>query len=176
MQGYKCACIWCKCILVYVCVWVYTYVSGCTCGCVRIYVYLSVAFCSDLDSFVRPKSVTGDPDPIRICANYEPDTLAIRKPTHEIIRRSPRVRAVKTRRRFGSKTASFHVSVCSCIIFLIYHCQYYLYVTRIISCDWDILPVWLSVSLHETSVSAHIIYLVDMSVYQYHFLWLLIQD
>ena len=30
----------------------------------------------------------------------------------------PTVRALETRRLFGFKTASFHVSVCSCIIFL----------------------------------------------------------
>ena len=35
---------------------------------------------------------------------------------------------------------------------------------------WYILLVWLPVSLHVISVSVHIIYLVDMSVYQHHFI------
>jgi len=41
---------------------------------------------------------------------------------------------VKTRQRFGSKTASFHVSL-FLYHFFISHCQYYLYVACIISFD-----------------------------------------
>ena len=58
-----------------------------------------------------PNSVTGDSN----CARCRPDTLASWKPTHEMIRRSVPIRTVKTRRRFGSKTASFYVSVRSCV-------------------------------------------------------------
>jgi len=62
-----------------------------------------------------PNPATGDPDPIRICIHYGPDTMEIRKPAHGMIRRSVLVRAVKTRRRFSFETASFHVSVCFCL-------------------------------------------------------------
>jgi len=59
-----------------------------------------------------------DPDPIHIRVRYGVDTLAIRRPIHELIQSSVPVRVVKTRRRFSSKIASFHVSVCSYVIFL----------------------------------------------------------
>jgi len=61
------------------------------------------------------RTVTGDPDSIRILARYGHDTMAIRRQAHGMIRISVQVRAVKTRRRFGSETASFHVSVRSCV-------------------------------------------------------------
>ena len=35
---------------------------------------------------------------------------------------------------------------------------------------WCILSVWFPVSLHESSVSIHLIYLADLSVYWCHFL------
>ena len=91
------------------------YVSVCMCGClVYIYIYL----------FVRLRATVfrtrlGDPDPIRIRVRSGPDTMAIRRPIPGMIRRSVPVRAVKTRWRFGSETASFHVSVCFCLISLI---------------------------------------------------------
>jgi len=49
-------------------------------------------------------------------ARSEPDIMAIRRPIHGMIRRSVPVRAVKTRGQFGSKTASFYVSVLSLFI------------------------------------------------------------
>jgi len=52
-----------------------------------------------------------------------------------MIQRSIPVHAVKTRRKFRSKTASFHVSVCSCVISLSTVVSRHIYVTRIISCD-----------------------------------------
>jgi len=67
---------------------------------------------------VRSGPVAGDPDPIRIRARCGPNTMVIRRPMSGMIRRPVPVRAVKTRRRFGSETASFHVSVCFCLIFL----------------------------------------------------------
>jgi len=36
--------------------------------------------------------------------------------THEMLQRSVPVRVVQTRRQFGPGTASFHVSVCFCVI------------------------------------------------------------
>ena len=62
--------------------------------------------------------VTGDPDLLRIGVCYGPNALASQRPTRRMIQRSVPVRAVKTRRQFSSKTASFHVSVCSCIFSL----------------------------------------------------------
>jgi len=94
------------------------------------------------------------------------------RPIHGMIRRSVSVRAVKTRRRFGSETASFHVSVRSCafpylplsvgiyILHLSFHVTFYY-----------ILPVWLLIPLHETSMIVHFIYLVNRSLYQRHFMY-----
>ena len=104
----------------YVCVYLYMYVFG----------YVLQHF-----RFVRwyPNPATGDPDLIRIRARCEPDTQAIRRPIHGMIRRLVPVRAVKTRRRFGSETASFHVSVRSCVFIVV---GMHLPVTLIISCDF----------------------------------------
>jgi len=56
-----------------------------------------------------------------------------------------------------------------CVLFVLFH-----------MIVWYTLLVWLSVSSHVISVSAHIIYLVDISIYQHHFMFswspLLIQD
>ena len=73
-----------------------------------------VAYYIISDLFGKIRTVVGDPDSIRIRARYGSDTQAIRRPIHVMIRRSVTVRAVKTRWRFGSETASFHVSVRSC--------------------------------------------------------------
>ena len=70
-----------------------------------------------------PNSAMG----VHICARYGPDTLAIRRPTQEMIQRSIPVNAVETR-QFRPKIASFHVSVCSCIIFLFTVVSWRLYV------------------------------------------------
>jgi len=132
-------------------------------GCMHEYVYVcsvcmctgvcpcefmcSVACCSDADSFMRPEPVTVDPDPIWNRDCYGHDSQAIRRPIHRMICRSVPVRAVKTRRRFGFKTVSFHVSVCSCIIFLIYCCLYYYILSVSFHVTvWDILPVLLPVT------------------------------
>ena len=115
-----------------------------------------------------------DPDPLRdigFGAGYRPDALAIQRPIHEMICKLVLVRAVKTRRRFGSKTASFHVSVvlmsfsylplsiCICVLLLLFHVII-----------WCILPVWLLVSLDETSMIVHLNCVVDMCLYQRHFM------
>ena len=88
---------------------------------VLVYYACLVACGSDADSSVRSEPITGDPDPTQNCARYEPGTLAFRRPTHEMIQRFVLVHAVKTRRRFGSKIVSFHVSVYS-YVFLYYCC------------------------------------------------------
>jgi len=161
------------CIEVYVCVNLYMYVCRCThmCLCARvgvacIYVYMCVQLC--VTAFQTrscdPNSVTGDPDSCRC----RPDTQAIQRQIHGMTSRSVPVRAVKTRWRFG--TASFHVSVCSYVFTII---GMYLHVTLIILCDFLLyLPVWLLVSLHETSMIVHFNYLVDMSLYQHYFMCL----
>jgi len=177
-------CVCCECMYAYT-VWV------CMLGCMHEYVYVcsicmctgvcscefmcSVACCSDADSFVRSEPVTGDSDPIRIHDRYGPDSQAIRRPIHRIIGWSVLVRAVKSRQRFDFKIASFHVSICSCIIFLIYHCLYYYMLPVSFHVTvWDILTVLLSISLHETSVNSYRIYLVDMNTYWRHFMWWLV--
>jgi len=77
------------------------------------YVHL-VGCYRDSDRSCDPNSVTGDSDLYRCRL----DTLAIRRPTHKMIRNFVSVRTVKTRRWFGPEIASFHVSVCSYIFFL----------------------------------------------------------
>ena len=108
------------CVCVSVCTCRYVYVCGvcmCTDVCSCEFIWL-VACYNDADSFVQSEPVTGDPDPIRIRVSCGPDIQAIRRPTHRMIQRFVLVRAVKTGWQFGSKTASFHVSACFCIISL----------------------------------------------------------
>ena len=125
----------CVCVDVCMCI-LYTYVylgvcmSTCMCmyKCVWVGIYI-VSIWLDGTVFrtclVRSGPVTGDSDPTRIRVRRGADTLTIWRLTDRMIRRSIPAHAVKSRRRFGFKTASFHVSICSCIIFLIYHCLYY---------------------------------------------------
>ena len=115
------ACLY-MCVCVCVGVWINIYMFLCVfiCTCVFVYHHVWLVACySDANSFVQSELVTGDPNPIRIHVRYGPDTLAIERLTHGMIWRSVPVHAVKTRRRFGSKITTFHVSVCSCIIFLL---------------------------------------------------------
>ena len=60
--------------------------------------------------------------------------MAIWSPIHGMIRRSIPVHIVKTRRRFGSKTASFHVSVYSSVFLylLLSVCVYMLLLTLLL--------------------------------------------
>ena len=84
------------------------------------FIYLEGSFNCNVITSRRSRPVWWDLDPLQeiwIGARYGPNALAIRKPTHGMIRRSVPVRAVKTRRRFGSKTASFYVSVCLLVYF-----------------------------------------------------------
>ena len=102
-----------------------------------------VAWYSVADSLVQFESVTGDPDLIRIHIHCGLDTLAIRSPIHEMIRRFVPVRAVKTRRYFGSETASFHVSV---LYFLI---EYFSIISR--ECSLFIYLLSISILLHVSA-------------------------
>jgi len=159
-----------------VCTWVHVWVCVCR-VCLGISSPVSQSFSFFVCVRLRVAAIrtySCNPDPlqeIRISVRYGPDKLAIRRPIHELIWRSVPVRAVKTRRRFGSKTASFHVHVCACIIslFIIVSIIYMLLVSFHVTV-WYILPVWLPVSFHVMSVSAHFICSVNMSIYQYHFM------
>jgi len=158
MYLYTCICMWGHVYNVCVCVWISTCVFGCMSQRYKL--------------VVRSKSVTGDTDPIRIRVHYGLNTMAIRKLTHGMTWRFVPVCTVKTRRRFGSKIVSFHVSVCSCIISLFTLVSRYLYVTCIISCDylmyftsmincissWDIIKysLWLCSWSEYLTVSFHV--------------------
>jgi len=127
------------CIYMYacmhVCMYVCVFVSLCMCLCVYSYVSVHTCVCtiahmcgnihmscvcvnypsslcmvacySDYTHLYDLNSVTGDSN----CTHCGPNTLAIQKSTHEMIRRSVLVRVVQTRRRFGPATTSFHASV-----------------------------------------------------------------
>ena len=51
------------------------------------------------------------------------------------------------------------LSICICVLLLSFHVTI-----------WCILSVWLLVSLHETSMIVHLIYIVDLSNYQRHYM------
>jgi len=96
------------------------------------YVFVYQRACMAACRMIRTHS--RDSNSVYIGARYGPDTLAIRRPTHGMIRRFVPVRAVKTRRRFGFKTVSFHVIIYSYIISLFTVVGMHLHVTLIISC------------------------------------------
>jgi len=70
-----------------------------------------------------PNSVTGDSDWCPLWTWYTSDS------------KTNTWNDLKIRPGFGSKTASFHVTVCSYVISLFIVVSRYLYVTRIISCN-----------------------------------------
>ena len=113
-----CVCI--VCVWVFACIYVYvgymiTYMHVHMLDCV--YVYPWVFSCV----LQRSEPIWWDLDPlpeIRIGVQYGSDTVAIRRPIHELIYRSVPVRAVKTRWWFGSENALFHVSVCLLLFYL----------------------------------------------------------
>jgi len=132
------------------CIYVVMYVYGC------MFVWVHVFGCMlQRCGFVRAiQLVIGDPNPIQVHVRYGPDTLAIRRSTHEMIWRFVSVRTVETRRRFDSKTASFHVSVCLLVCFnssiLSHHfmwiCFWFLYYSiyaqLLLYCDALVLFYW----------------------------------
>ena len=92
-----------------------------------------------------PNLVIGDSD---LCSSWT-DTIVIRRPMHKIIRRFVAVCAGKIRLRFGSKIASFHVSVCFCLISLFTIVNRYLCFTCIIY--YDHLIYFISMITHIIS-------------------------
>ena len=140
----------CTCMLVYKYVWIIMYI--CLCSCIRV---CTVACYRVADSLVRFEPVTGDSDYAR-CGT---DTLAIRKPIHGIIWRSVPIRVVKTRQRFGSKIASFHVGVCSYIIFLFIIASW-------CSCSYSYYFMWSFEIFYQYD------YLYHFMRYQWYSLWL----
>jgi len=116
---------------------------------------------------VRSELVAEDPDS---CSLW-PDTMAIQRPIHGMIRRTVLIHAVKTRGRFSSKTVSFHVSVRSCAFpyLSLLICVYMLHLSFHVTFCY-ILPVWLLVPRHEVSMIVYFNYIVDRSLYQYHFM------
>jgi len=115
-----CACIYTSRCVCYAYMYVYNvYVSV-------VYQCVCLVTChSDMDPLARSGPVTGGPD-----------TQVIQRPKYGTILRSILVRTVKTRRRFSFKIASFHVSVCSYIIFLFTAVSRHICVTCIISCSY----------------------------------------
>ena len=148
----------------------YVYTCICTYAWLCVHEYIRVSSCARLHvAALRIRScdsssVTGGLNPIRICARYGSDTLAIRKLIHGMIWRFISVNAVETRWQFSSKIAAFHVSIwfclfpylslstSTCVLLLSFHVTI-----------WDILLVLSFVSLHEILVIIHLICVVDMS-------------
>ena len=94
-----------------------------------------VAYYSVADSLVRSELVTGDPDPIWICACYGPDKQAFKNwPMEWSSIRTSSCSEDQTTIRFRNRVIS-----CECLLlshFLIYRCQYALHVIFIILCDF----------------------------------------
>ena len=104
MSTYMCECVLDR---------IHECVCMCICGvgmctvyvCVRSWVGLHVAAVQT--RLVRSGPIIRD----LVSCSLWTDIMVIRRPMHEMIRRSVPVRAVKTRRWFDSETVSFHVSV-----------------------------------------------------------------
>jgi len=88
MHVYICVCVCMyvyRCVYVYTCIRRYAWVYACVCMgvrmCMLVYVCVSVSVRLRVTAmWIRscdPNSVTEDPDPIRICTRYGPDTLVI---------------------------------------------------------------------------------------------------
>ena len=122
------------CILVYVCML----------GCMHEFVYVDVqVFMSICDCMVQRYGPaceirTGNrkPEPdLNLCSSwtrYTGDSKINPWDDSEVSTSS----VVKTRRRFGSKTVSFHVSICFHIVSLSIVASRYHVTIRIISCDY----------------------------------------
>jgi len=156
---YMCVCIQ-VCILVYVCVCMWGYIYNVyVCDWLRV-----TAFRTHSDD---PNSITGDSNLYPFWTRCIGDS----KIDPWMIRRSVLVRALKTRRWFWSETISFHVSVCSCVfLYLPLSVCVYMLLLLFHVIFYYILPVWLFVILHETSMIVHFNFAVDMSLYQRHFM------
>ena len=145
----------CICVLyvymLYTCTSTCTYrvrLSVCLSTCVIMFKYVwvcdmcTVACFSDSDPFGEIRTGCRRPRPDLDSCRCGPDTMVIRRPTHGMIRISVPVCAVKTRRLFGSETASFHVSVRSCVLTIVgmhYSCSYHFMWLSVIFYQFDYL-------------------------------------
>jgi len=152
------------------------YIGVCMCAgvypyvCTLVFVWVHVLG----NMLQRFGLVWWDPDPLRetrICVHRGLNSQENRRPIHEMIWRLVPVRAMKTRWQFGSKIVSFHMSVCSCVFpYLPLSACIYMVLSSFHVTFCYIWLVWLLVSLHETSMIVHFICVVDMSLYQCHFM------
>jgi len=116
--------------LLYLCAHIYF------CARVGIWMYVCEFMClaacySILGSFTRSELGNRRFEFVPLWTRYTDDS----KTDHEIIRRFVPIHAMKIIRRFGSKVASFHVSIYFCVIFLFTNVNRYLCFTCTISCD-----------------------------------------
>jgi len=119
----------CILVCVYVCMWGYVYNV-----CVCLYIIVSIRL--RVTAF-QTRSVRSE------LGNGRFELVPVVDPIHRRFEDWPmgwlgdlyRFMQWRTDGDSVSKPPSFHVSVCSCIIFFIYHCQYNIYVICIISCD-----------------------------------------
>ena len=141
----------------YVRVWI-VYVNGHVFMCTYVHVCwlcVTVMWICSYDSNL----VTEDPDPIWIYAHYEPDSQVIQRPTYKMIRRFVSVHAVKTRRQFKSKIASFHMSVYFYIIAThCYKCTFYLLsLNNILQFKYSLIHLYshMKITVHDTMILLH---------------------
>ena len=151
--------------------WVYTYVSVCTCRCsVYLYLYVCVRLC--VTAFrtrsCDPNSVTGDSDLCPLWTRYHGDSKT--GPWDDPLISTGSCNEDQMTIRFQNRIISYEylflyhfsylpLSIYICVLLWSFHVTV-----------WCILPVWLLVSLHETSKNAHFIYVIDMSIYWCHFM------
>jgi len=137
------------CMYAYTCI--YMYRSVYICIYVYVWLYVLVICYSGADLFVRSEPGNSRPRPdLDLCSLwiwYADDS----KQTRGMIRRFVPVCALETGRWFYSKTASFHLSVCSYVfsLLLLLIGFIYLFISFHVTI-WYILIVWLFVSLHKT--------------------------
>jgi len=168
MGMYICVCM---CILVYthnvclgVCKSMYVYVLVCAWVFMSLYYVCSVVCYSVSDPLVRSKPGNRRPGPNSdLCSlwiRYTGDSKTGAQDDSEIPTSSysEDQKTIRIQNRVIS---------CECLLlyhFLIYHCQFIYIYMLLISFHltvWHIWPVWLSVLFHMTSVTVHLIYLVD---------------
>jgi len=174
-----------ECVVnVRVCEFVYMGVVGvCTCVSIRVHtcaycayilvyqpVYLVVRYSDygpvwwDPDPFVRSepgnRRSRSDPDSYSLQTRYAGDSK-----TDPWDDRPVPICTVKTRRRFGSKTVSFYVSICFHVIFLFTIINAYLCPIHIISCDQVIYYTSMFTCITSWDISEHSPYLFCWSEY-----------
>jgi len=173
----------CVCVCVCVSVWMSTYMYVClgvymstciyvVCVCIRVYVCVSSCVGLCVAAFQTCScdlnSITG----VSNLCHYRPDILVIRRPTNEMIWRFIPIRVVRTRWRIKSKTASFHVSVCSYVFpYLLLPVGVHVAI-RIISCDHLLYFTSMITCITSWDVSECTLYLYSYrNAYQCYFMW-----